>query len=79
MDSLLPLLIVAVVVGCIFAAVHGLNRVASGTNHGQLILAGIGLLIVGALWYFLIYDTAEGKCRRGDLGACVVWQSEQGR
>lgn len=36
-----------------------------------------GLLLAGAVagglaWYFLVYDTAEGKCNRGDLGACAV-------
>jgi 4-amino-4-deoxy-L-arabinose transferase-like glycosyltransferase len=35
-----------------------------------LLLAAAVLVAVG--WYFLVYDTAEGKCNRGDLGACVV-------
>ena len=29
-----------------------------------------------ALWWFTIYDTPRGKCERGDLGACVVWQAQ---
>lgn len=32
-----------------------------------------GMLLIGGLaWYFLIYDTASGRCHRGDLGACIV-------
>lgn len=36
-----------------------------------LILVGIGV------WYFGYYDTAAAKCRRGDLGACVVTAAQQ--
>jgi hypothetical protein len=28
-------------------------------------------------WYFMIYDTAQGKCQRGDPGACVIWQASR--
>lgn len=38
----------------------------------------IGVLLVGSLiWYFGFYDTAAGKCNRGDLGACVVVAGQQ--
>ena len=38
---------------------------------------GIGLLAVAAIalvgvWYVRVYDTAEGRCERGDLDACTV-------
>jgi hypothetical protein len=32
----------------------------------------IAILVAIAAWYFLVYDTAEGKCNRGDYGACLV-------
>jgi hypothetical protein len=34
-------------------------------------------IIVAAWWYFFVFDTAQGKCGRGDYGACVVWQAQQ--
>lgn len=74
-----PLTVILGVVGSVFMAVHGFNRLLLGYKYGPVILLGVALLFVGALWYFLVYDTAEGKCNRGDIGACVVWQSEQGR
>jgi len=32
------------------------------------------VIIIGAglIWYFAVYDTAQNKCDRGDLGACLV-------
>jgi hypothetical protein len=37
-----------------------------------------GLVILGViLWYFTVYDTAKGKCERGDPDACVIWQAQQ--
>lgn len=30
------------------------------------------VLVIGLIWYFVFYDTAAGKCNRGDLGACLV-------
>jgi hypothetical protein len=38
---------------------------------GALLVLGIGF------WYFGIYDTAEGRCNRGDLGACFVLYAKQ--
>lgn len=35
-----------------------------------------GVIAAGIAWYFLVYDTAEGKCNRGDLGACAVVAAE---
>jgi signal peptidase I len=40
-------------------------------NTAIAFAAGV-LLIGGLAWYFLIYDTASGRCHRGDLGACIV-------
>ena len=32
--------------------------------------------VVAVLWWYLtVYDTAQGKCQRGDPAACVVWQA----
>lgn len=46
----------------------------------QIVLALLlGAAILGALWYFQVYDTAAGKCQRGDLNACMVWQAQQGQ
>ena len=44
-----------------------------------VVLGLVAAAIVGGLafWYFGIYDTAKGKCQRGDLSACVVWRAEQ--
>ena len=39
-------------------------------------LVGLAVLAV-LLWYFTIYDTAKGKCQRGDVNACIVWQAQQ--
>jgi len=40
-------------------------------NTAIALAAGV-LLIGGLAWFFLIHDTASGRCHRGDLGACVV-------
>lgn len=42
---------------------------------GRLIMAGLAIAV--AVWYFGIYDTATGRCGRGDLGACFVVSSQQ--
>lgn len=36
-------------------------------------------VVVGAAlwWYFGVYDTAKGKCERGDMDACLVWQFQR--
>ncbi len=31
----------------------------------------------GGFWYFTVYDTAQGKCQRGDLNACIVLEAQQ--
>lgn len=51
-------------------------------RSGAPALLGILIVLVvgaGAAWYFLIYDTAAGRCNRGDLGACIVWEAQQQR
>ena len=48
-------------------------------RHLVYALARVALLVIivaAALWWFTIYDTPRGKCERGDLGACVVWQAQ---
>jgi hypothetical protein len=37
----------------------------------------VGLLIAGLVWYFAVYDTAQNKCSRGDVGACIVVGGQQ--
>jgi hypothetical protein len=37
-------------------------------------IVGMLLLALG-FWFFTIYDTAKGKCQRGDVNACIVWQA----
>lgn len=41
---------------------------------GVVVLA---LVAAGLIWYFAVYDTAENKCQRGDLGACLVVAGQQ--
>jgi hypothetical protein len=38
-------------------------------------LAVVAALLTGGLWYASVYDTAVGKCDRGDPGACAVLAS----
>ncbi len=47
-------------------------------NTAIALAAGV-LLIGGLAWYFLIYDTASGRCHRGDLGACMVESLKMGQ
>ncbi len=51
-------------------------------EHIARAISRVVLFIVVAailLWWFTIYDTARGRCERGDLGACIVWESQQSR
>lgn len=32
---------------------------------------------MAAVWWFGIYDTAQGRCEREDLGACFVWDMQR--
>ncbi len=41
------------------------------------VIAAVALIVAGLIWYFGFYDTAAGKCNRGDLGACVVVAGQQ--
>ena len=46
----------------------------------EIIAVAVAIVVVLAvvgLWYFKVYDTAAGKCNRGDVGACMVWQAQQ--
>ncbi len=42
---------------------------------GVIVLVLIG--VIAAIWYFGFYDTAQGRCSRGDVGACVVYYATQ--
>jgi hypothetical protein len=33
--------------------------------------------VIGLIWYFGYYDTAAGKCNRGDISACIVVAAQQ--
>lgn len=48
-----------------------------GRGTGWWIGGVVLVLAVVAVWYFAVYDTAEGKCNRGDLGACMVVLAKQ--
>jgi len=49
---------------------------ASRQRAALLILAAIGIAAVG--WFYVaVWDTAQGKCRRGDIGACFVWEAQE--
>jgi len=39
-----------------------------------LAVAAVTLAVV---WYLNVYDTAQGKCQRGDPQACLIWQAQQ--
>jgi len=42
-----------------------------------VLFVAAAIVVGGALfWYFGVYDTAKGKCDRGDLNACFVWQAQ---
>lgn len=52
---------------------------ANTSNTRALMWAGATFLVVAigvAIWYFGFYDTAAGRCSRGDLGACVVYYAQ---
>jgi hypothetical protein len=47
-------------------------KVSAGAAALVLVVA-----IVAGFWYFTVYDTAAGKCDRGDIQACAVVASRQ--
>lgn len=49
------------------------------TARGGVLLTLLVLAVVGAAgyWFVTVYDTAEAKCSRGDLGACTVVAAQQ--
>jgi hypothetical protein len=50
----------------------------SASNRRYAIAGAAGLAVVaGVIWYFAVYDTAQNKCDRGDLGACMVVAGQQ--
>lgn len=34
-------------------------------------------VVAAAVWWVGVYDTAEGRCDRGDFGACVVLEAQR--
>jgi hypothetical protein len=48
------------------------------TTPLKFFLAGaISLLLVGGWYYVAVWDTAAGKCERGDFGACLMAGAQQ--
>src|SRR2546425_9497673 len=49
------------------------------SNTGPVVAVSVivVVLVLGAIWYFGFYDTAAGKCNRGDVGACLVVAAQQ--
>jgi len=43
-----------------------------------VVVAALVVVVVigGLIWYFGFYDTATGRCSRGDLGACIVSEAQ---
>ena len=50
--------------------------VRNSRRPAWLFVVAVVAVVAGA-WYFGVYDTAAGKCNRGDLGACVVAEAQQ--
>jgi len=50
----------------------------SKSNTAAIVVAVVAVfvVIVGLIWYFGFYDTAAGRCNRGDLGACLVYYAQ---
>jgi len=51
----------------------------SDSNRPWIVVALVTaavLVVAGLIWYFGFYDTANGRCSRGDLGACLVSYAE---
>ncbi len=49
----------------------------TSTTKAVLITVAGAVLVLGLVWYFGVYDTAQGKCNRGDMGACLVLAAQQ--
>jgi hypothetical protein len=48
-------------------------------NSGTIVVSAVvaaALVIGGLIWYFGFYDTAAGRCNRGDVGACLIYYAE---
>jgi hypothetical protein len=54
----------------LLARLEGGRRTATGSR-----LAVVALVAALAWWYVDEYDSATGRCYRGDFGACIVAQS----
>jgi hypothetical protein len=53
------------------------GRSARAWQYEILFFLALGAIVYGAIWYFTVYDTAQGRCQRGDLGACAVVVANQ--
>jgi hypothetical protein len=49
----------------------------STAQRNTLIAVGLLALLVGVAWYLFVYNSASGRCNRGDLGACIVLSVQQ--
>jgi hypothetical protein len=53
------------------------RHIGSLLERALLLIAVTAVVGAVLLWYFGVYDTAKGKCDRGDPGACAVWTMQQ--
>ena len=58
------------------------DRRRAGTNNrgwqDQIVFfLMMGAILYGLWWYVTVYDSAQGRCQRGDVGACVVVVANQ--
>jgi hypothetical protein len=73
----LVIVLAVILSGALFGAWEVHRAALPLSDRGLLALLLTVGLILGAFWYFTVYDTAQGKCGRGDPAACWIWQQQQ--
>lgn len=69
---------VIVLVLVVAAAFTAIARVFDSSGAVRTWAIPAVLLVAAAgVWWFGIHDTAEGRCSRGDLGACIVLEAQR--
>jgi ABC-type Na+ efflux pump permease subunit len=72
-ETLIPIIAVVVLVVGVFGGARWLNRASGGLSRELLVTAVVVLALAAAAWFYLaVYDTADGKCHRGDASACLM-------
>jgi hypothetical protein len=74
-DTLSAIIITAIVAATVALVVVRVNSRGRATvgNGIAIAIVFVGLVFAGiAVYYFAVYDTAQGRCSRGELGACGV-------